>query len=128
MSYYFAMFAPYWLVNWVLFESTKPYTLAFSNTPGLLKPIVFSGRKSIKMQYYFIPSGNIGIAFSCLSYVDYFKITCIVDDAIMKDPQTLVDLVENNIKHCIQFSRRPMSADADNDQTEEKKCDIIFGE
>ena len=81
-------------------QQTKPYTMAFSNTPGLLKPIVYDGRKSIKMQYYFIASGLTGMAMSALSYVDYFKITLTTDDTIMKDPQVLLDLIEKNIRKC----------------------------
>ena len=100
MSYYSSMFTPYFILDWFLMKSTIPYTLAFSNTPGLLKPITIEDKKSIKMQFYFVASGHTGMALSCLSYVDYFKITLTVDDTIMKDPQTLLDLVEKNIRLC----------------------------
>ena len=94
------MFAPYILLNWIYMKSSEPYSLAFSNVPGLLKPIEFQGRKSRKMQLYFIPAGYTGVALSCISYVDYFKITLTVDDSIMKDPHFLLDLIENNIRNC----------------------------
>ena len=94
------MFTPYIILNYFLMKSTIPYTMAFSNTPGLLKPIFIDGKKSIKMQYYFVPSACTGMALSCLSYVDYFKITLTTDDTIMKDPQTLLDFIEGNIKKC----------------------------
>jgi hypothetical protein len=80
------MFLPYFILNLSMGFSTMPYTLAFSNTPGLLKPLRFEDKKSIKSHYYVVPTGHTGIAFSCFSYVDYFKITCSVDDTIMKDP------------------------------------------
>lgn len=48
-TYYFTMFAPYFVLDWFLMQSTKPYTLAFSNTPGLLKPILVEGKPSKKM-------------------------------------------------------------------------------
>lgn len=99
-TYYLTMFAPYILLNYAYMKSSIPYTLAFSNVPGLLKPILFSGKKSIKMQLYFIPAGHTGMALQCLSYVDFFKITLTVDDTIMKDPQTLLDLIEGNIRSC----------------------------
>lgn len=85
-TYYVCMFMPYLFLNYFLMQQTIPYTMAFSNTPGLLKPIWYEGKKSIKMQYYFIPTGYVGMGLSALSYVDYFKITLTVDDAIMKDP------------------------------------------
>ncbi len=101
MSYYTSMFSPYFLQNWFIRKSTLPFTLAFSNTPGPLKPVTADVvKKSIMMTSYIIASGHTGIAFSALSYVDYFKITCLSDTAILKDPQTLVDLMEDNIKAC----------------------------
>lgn len=101
-AWYSGMFSPNWLLSLFSIFSTKPYTLAFSNLPGLLKPIVFDGRKSIKMQNYMIPAGVTGIGISCLSYVDYFKIGMVVDDSIMKEPQVLVDRIENNLRLVIE--------------------------
>lgn len=98
MTYYFSMFTPYMVLNWFLMKSTEAYTMAFSNTPGMLKPIEFEGRKSKLMSYYFTPTGHTGIGMSCLSYVDYFKITLTSDDTIMSDPEVLLGLVEKNIK------------------------------
>jgi hypothetical protein len=86
ISFYTNMFMPYFLSNWFILRSTLPFTLAFSNTPGLLKPIDQGGKKSSKMQGYILSSGYCGLAFSCLSYCDYFKLSCVVDEAIMKNP------------------------------------------
>jgi hypothetical protein len=97
LTYYSAMFLPYYLLNLTTLISTKPFTMAFSNMPGVLKPITVNGRKFLKTQSYIIPSGKTGIVISCLSYLEYFKITMITDDSIMKDPQTLVDLIEKKI-------------------------------
>jgi hypothetical protein len=74
LSYYSAIFSPHWLTNMVSTFSTTPFTLAFSNIPGLLSPITINGQKSIKMQPYIQSAGKLGLAFSCLSYCDYFKI------------------------------------------------------
>lgn len=56
------------------------------------------------MQNYIIPAGLTGIGLSCLSYSDWFKIGCVVDEAVMSDPQTLVDLLEDNLKECIRLA------------------------
>ena len=101
-TFFLSMFTPYIVLNWFQDFSTKPYTMAFSNTPGLLKPLEFDGRKSIKMQNYVVPAGLTGIGLSCLSYADWFKVGCVVDDAVMKDPQTLVDMIEANMRECIR--------------------------
>jgi len=83
---FLSMLLPYALLNWFQAYSTRPYTLAFSNTPGLLRPLSFDGRHSIKMQNYIIPAGLTGIGLSCLSYAEWFKIGCVVDEAVMRDP------------------------------------------
>ena len=48
-TFYIGMFAPYKVMEMFSEYSTRPFTLAFSNLPGLLKPINIDGRKSIKM-------------------------------------------------------------------------------
>ena len=101
LTYYSAMFLPYFILNISASYSTKPFTLAFSNTPGLLKPITFEGKKSIKTQNYVIPGGHTGLGVSCISYCDYFKIAIVTDDTIMQDPHILVSMIERNIRRCI---------------------------
>lgn len=98
MSFYSIKFFPYFSQDWFIRKSTLPYTLAFSNVPGLLKPLEADGKKSIMMCNYVIPSGHTGLAIGAISYADYFKITIVADSAIMTDPQTLLDLIEKNLK------------------------------
>lgn len=43
----------------------------------------------------------MGIAFSCLSHVDYFKVTCVADTAVIEDPAILVRLLEENLNKFI---------------------------
>lgn len=101
MTYYWGMFMPYYVLDYTTAMASLPYTLAFSNTPGLLKPIILDGdKKTKKVHNYVIPGGHTGIALACISYVDYLQITCTADEAIMDDSQTLLDLVEKNLKQC----------------------------
>mmetsp|Transcript_174 Transcript_174/g.189 ORF Transcript_174/g.189 Transcript_174/m.189 type:complete len:103 (+) Transcript_174:757-1065(+) len=99
------MLLPYSLMNSALAITSNPFTLCFSNTPGLLRPITISGKKSIMMQVYIQSSGKCGLAFSCISYVDYFKICCVSDVGIIKDPQILVDLLEKNIRDSYKLAK-----------------------
>lgn len=105
-TYYAAIFLPYYLLNYMAYMTSKPYTMAFSNTPGLLKPVLYDGKKSIKMYTFVTPVGHTGLALSALSYVDYFKICCTTDDAIMKDPQRIVDLTEGNMRWYIEEGKQ----------------------
>lgn len=106
VTYYSGMFLPYYILNFITKMSSKPFTMAFSNTPGLLKPVIYDGKKSIKMYNYVLPAGHMGIALTCLSYVEYFKICCLTDDAIMKDPQHLVDIIVTNVRWCITEGKK----------------------
>lgn len=96
-SFYSTMFSPHKLIDFFILKATLPYTLAFSNTPGPIKPITDGDSQSRKMVTYIIPSGFTGIGIACLTYLDNFRITITADDCIMKDPQTLLDLIEKNL-------------------------------
>jgi hypothetical protein len=61
------------------------------------------------MTAYIIASGKTGIALSAISYVDYFKISCLSDEAVLKEPQVLIDLIEKNLKTC--YSTDPYKSD-----------------
>ena len=91
---------PYYISNWFLNCSTLPYTLAFSNTPGLNVPISIFGKKYIDMTTYVQSSSHVGLTISCISYVDFIKFTCVSDDTVLKDPRGLISLIEKNISEC----------------------------
>ena len=103
-TYYFVTFAPYWLTYYSSIKSTLTTTLAFSNLPGLRKPITFEGNKSTNLLCYFVPGGYTGIGISCVSYLDNIKLSIITDDAITTDTRLIMDIIEKNIKHCIEIS------------------------
>jgi hypothetical protein len=111
MTFYAGMFLPYFALNWITEYSSKPYTMAFSNTPGLLKPLLFSGRKSLKMFNFVLPTGLTGIGVSAISYVDYFKMGCTADEAIMKDPERIVELMDSNMRWYIEEGSRREATD-----------------
>jgi hypothetical protein len=100
-SYYAGMFSPYFLSNWFLLKSSLPFTLAFSNAPGLLKPITIGGKNTIKQQAYFVASGKIGLSMCLVSYIDYFTISCVADTAVMTNPEAIVSRLEKNIRKLI---------------------------
>ena len=77
---------PYAVVNWYLNYTSRVFTFSFSNTPGILKPIFYKGRRHLKMQSYIQAPGKCGMLISCLSFVDKLKVTCTVDQSVMEDP------------------------------------------
>ena len=97
------MFSPTFISTAIQDFGSLPFTMAFSNVPGLSRPIYFKDSASISMQYYVIPAGGCGMSICCLSYCDYVKITCLSDTSIMENPKELMDLLENNIRSCIKL-------------------------
>jgi hypothetical protein len=92
---------PYFVANAYLNMSTLPFTLAFSNVPGLLKPVTVFGQKHLGMSTYIQTSSYCGLTVACVSYIDKIKLTCVADDTIMRDPASLIACIEHNIERCL---------------------------
>ena len=43
------------------------------------------------------------MAISCVSYIDYIKFTCTVDDTIMKNPDILIKIMDKNLSKIIKM-------------------------
>lgn len=64
--------------------------------------MIMHTKKTTKMQGYLVSAGHLGLAIGCLSYSKYFTITCTSDEAVLKDPFILVNLLEENYKKCLK--------------------------
>ena len=96
-------FLPYFLTNNFLNSSTKPFTLAFSNTPGFLKPVHAIGGYYINVTSYVQTSSHCGLTISAISYVDHIKVTCVADDTVIPTHQEVkkfINIFERNIINC----------------------------
>jgi hypothetical protein len=90
--------APTFITQNQLLDFTRRFTIAFSNTPGMIKQLEYNGKLTHKNFGYITASGNIGISLICISYVDYFIFTCTADTGVMDDPKKLIGLIEGNLK------------------------------
>lgn len=89
--------------NTLNFVSSK-YTMAFSNTPGPIKPFIYydnEGRKirTIQSSTYICLPGKIGLSLAAMSFCNSFKVSISGDDNVLKDEEVskLVELVYENI-------------------------------
>lgn len=57
------------------------------------------------MNSYILSGGHCGIGIACISYGEYLPISCVVDDSITKDPQRIIDLLQQNIKKCLEYTK-----------------------
>jgi len=62
---------------------SRPFTLAFSNTPGILKQIKIQEAKLIEVTNAVVPGARIGICITCLSYSGAIRITALSDTGIL---------------------------------------------
>ena len=75
-------FIPAWLAKIVGDQATKPMTLAFSNIPGILKPIRFRDSETRGQAITFICAGRCAISIGILSYCDSVKFSVMMDTSI----------------------------------------------
>ena len=77
------MLLPGFVCSLIADKASLPYTLAFSNTPGILKPVSFGNVPSLGFHSYVIPGGRIGICISVISYGGGFRLAMTADSSIM---------------------------------------------
>ena len=63
-----------------------PFTLAFSNTPGILRQLDIGECKLVEVTNAVVPGGRIGICITCLSFAGSIRITCLSDTGILDQP------------------------------------------
>ena len=66
------------------------FTCALSNTPGPLKPFLFTDlkgniAKATNCTTYIIAGGRIGLTIAAISYGDSFKFSIVCDEALMEE-------------------------------------------
>ena len=81
--------------------------LGFSNTPGPVKGWYFQNKQGERSygrwcQTYVVMGGRVGMAVSCISYDNAFKVSVTGDSAICQDTRYLVDTIEKNIRDEIE--------------------------
>lgn len=82
-------FVPTFFLKLMGEKMTKPFTLAFSNTPGVLRPINYKEVKTLGMMTSFICAGRVAISIAILSYAEniQFSVTC--DTCVKEDPKEI---------------------------------------
>ena len=66
-------------------------TLVASNVPGPQAPLYMCGQRISEMYFWVPQSGSMGLGISILSYAGQVFFGIIADEALLSDPQTVVD-------------------------------------
>ena len=73
------------VVRWIIISNSSKATFLFSNTPGPMTPLTFSGVKLLQMMPTSPINAKTGVAMTVFSYADEFTVTCYADKAVVKD-------------------------------------------
>lgn len=88
-------------------EVSSKFTVAFSNTPGAVKPLYYLSKKTgkklycVRSQTYVMTSGVVGLTVVVQSWVSSFRV-CVTSDDGLVDSQLnrrICDLIEENIEN-----------------------------
>ena len=112
------MLAPRFIPRIFMHTASMKFSLAFSNTPGPIKPFKFTNpRTGGKIDGawcipYVMVAGRVGMTVSCISYNKNFGIAVTSDEAICQDTRFLTDKIYNNIVNEIERMKEVKIDDA----------------
>lgn len=102
LTYLTTIFAPRFIPRVVLHDASMKFTLAFSNTPGPVKPWYFINKLGEKCYAKWCNvcvciAGRVGLSVCFISYGESLRIAITGDDAVCQDNQLIMDLIEDNL-------------------------------
>jgi len=85
---------------------SKPFTLAFSNVPGSLKPMQFGKTKLLSHTPMMLSLGHIAVSISMMTYVDTLRFTMSTDTCVTKNPGELVAAIQEAVFKLLDLSEQ----------------------
>lgn len=87
-------FVPTFLLKHIAEKVSLPFTLAFSNTPGILRQINYKEVTTLGMMTSIVCSGKVAISVGILSYAEQVQFSVLADTCVGADPK--------DIRNCLQ--------------------------
>ena len=88
---------------------SNPYTMAFSNTPGILKKIHYKDARTEGMIVAFVIANNVAASIGILSYAEIIQFSVVADSCIKEDPKELRDRMQQAIDELIALADKRIS-------------------
>ena len=85
-------------------KMTKPFTLAFSNTPGVLRKVNYKDVTTTGMFSSFICAGRVPISIAILSYAEKIQFSVTMDTCVNEKPQELRDRFQKALDEFIELA------------------------
>ena len=84
---------------------TKPFTLAFSNIPGIIQPISTKGMKTTGQLTSFISVGRCAVSIILMSYHETIQYSVLVDTCVGIEPNEIVKRFDAAIMKYIELAQ-----------------------
>mmetsp|Transcript_42231 Transcript_42231/g.30404 ORF Transcript_42231/g.30404 Transcript_42231/m.30404 type:complete len:174 (+) Transcript_42231:923-1444(+) len=99
-------FVPEFVMRATSTALTIPFTLAFSNTPGVVKTPVTKGVKLESLVPFIIPSGKCGLGIGCMSFAGKFNLSITADTSLGVNPQELLNEMAKAVEEFVQLAKK----------------------
>mmetsp|Transcript_842 Transcript_842/g.1275 ORF Transcript_842/g.1275 Transcript_842/m.1275 type:complete len:290 (-) Transcript_842:110-979(-) len=104
LSVFIGLFVPTFMLKLGGEKMTKPFTMAFSNTPGILKKIKYKDSTTRGMTTSFICAGRVAISVGILSYAETIQFSITADTCVQEDPKELRSRLEKAIDELVALA------------------------
>ena len=108
-------FTPMFMLKIGAEKVSKPFTMAFSNTPGVLRKIHYKDVETLGMTSSFICSGRCAMAIALLSYAEQIQFSVTLDSCINEDPKVIRKRFEESIEEMIELAQAIETGQAEDD-------------
>ena len=85
-------------------KMSKPFTMAFSNTPGVLRRFHYKEVSTLGMVSSFVCSGRCAMAIAILSYAEQIQFSITMDSCISESPKEIRRRLEESIDEMIEMA------------------------
>jgi len=114
-------FVPAFLAKITGDNLTKPFTLTFSNVPGILRKITYKEVDTTGMFITFITAGRCAVSVNVLSYCENIQFTCLMDTSVGREPADFVKRYSDEIREVMKLADRKALEKAGVDETKKEK-------
>lgn len=104
-------------------KMTKPFTMAFSNTPGVLRHVKYKEVKTLGMATSFVCAGRVAISIGILSYAEKIQFSVTSDTCVTVPPEEIRKHLEKAIDEFIEMGKKIEDAPESSKTTTEEGTD-----
>ena len=84
---------------------TLPFTTAFSNTPGILRPLHYKEVTTLAMIVSILCTGRLAMAITIISYAEKIQFCIITDTCIKEHPKDIREKLDEALEEMIEIGK-----------------------